>query len=124
MVNIAEAAEACMRMGYRRGVYNIHTDRMEWCRENGAYAIIHDEHGENCHIEFINQRGESSMAKDSTPAPASGGGYNPQERAAIDKEIAQVNKDTGASDRGGKTDGDYGEAGGSGDTVGDNPFNH
>ena len=48
-----------------------------------------------------------------------------QEQAAIDREIDQVNEDTGAHANGGKTDGNYtgeGDYGGDGGNN-DNPYN-
>ncbi len=98
MANIEEACEACMQAGFRRGTVNLATGEMEWSREDGSYAIIHDEAGQNCRIQIV--KGEEYMGKN-------GGGYSEQEKTAIDKEIAQVNKDTGASTQGGKTDGAY-----------------
>ena len=133
-MNIEQAAEACMRLGYRRGVYNVKTDEMEWVKEDGsgAYAIIHDERGQNCKIELVSGKGQhSNMAKETpatppAPAPASPAApaQSPQERAAIDKEIAQVNKDTGAREKGGKTDGDYAGEGGNEGGYEDDPYNH
>ena len=122
-LTIEEAAEKCMVMGFRRGTINPETGLMEWSREDGAYAIIHDTHGRNCEIEIITKEKSVSAGKSGWPNKGFGGGrYSEQERKQIDREIERVNKDTGANKSGGKTDGGNGGKSDRGGYV--DPMNH